>query len=352
MKKILIVDDDIVNLIMAKRLLGKEYEPITMDSGAKALEYLKENQVDLILLDIQMPQMDGFQVMEQLKQNGKTVNTPVIFLTADHREETESRCFEMGAVDYICKPFVPVIMQHRVRRSIELEDYRLHLERRLFEQLQKVTQLQDNMIITLANMIESRDGTTGEHVKRTSEFTYFLIEKLLENDMYTEELNTEMVDLICKAAPMHDIGKITVDDVILRKTSRLTPEEYEEMKKHSVAGSEIIRKNMNNLAESDFVDVAYNLARYHHERWDGEGYPDKLAGTQIPLCARILAIADVYDALTARRSYKEPMTTEEALAIMESNEGQFEPQLLKIFVEAKEELRELTLRMYERKNAE
>lgn len=350
MKKILIVDDDRVNLIIAKRLLGKEYEPVTVDSGAKALDYLKDNHVDLVLLDIQMPGMDGFEVMGKLKQDENTVNTPVIFLTADHREETESKCFELGAVDFISKPFVPVIMQHRVRRTIELEDYRLHLERRLFEQLQKVTQLQDNMIITLANMIESRDGTTGEHVKRTSEFTRFLIEKLLEQGIYTEELGTETADLICKAAPMHDIGKITVEDGILRKPGRLTPEEFDAMKRHSTAGSEIIRANMSTLAEGDFVETAYNLARYHHERWDGKGYPDGLSGTQIPLCARILAVADVYDALTARRSYKEPMSTEQALEIMQNNEGQFEPLLLQIFAGAKEELKALTARMYEGKD--
>lgn len=345
MKKILIVDDDRVNLIIAKRLLGKEYEPVTVDSGAKALDYLKENRVDLVLLDIQMPEMDGFQVMEKLKQNENTANTPVIFLTADHREETESKCFELGAVDFISKPFVPVIMQHCVRHSIELEDYRMHLERRLFEQLQKVTQLQDSMIITLANIIESRDGTTGEHVKRTSGFTRFLIEKLMERDIYADELNTEVADLICKAAPMHDIGKITVEDGILRKTGRLTPEEFEEMKKHTIAGSEIIRDNMSALVEGGFADTAYNLARHHHERWDGKGYPDNLSGTDIPLCARILAVTDVYDALTARRSYKEPMSTEEALAVMQQNEGQFDPVLLKVFVEAKEELKELTARM-------
>lgn len=350
MKKILVVDDDRVNLIVARRLLGKEYEPIGLDSGEKALEYLKDNHVDLVLLDIQMPEMDGFRVIECMKSDEMTRNIPVIFLTADKREETESKCFEMGAVDYISKPFVPVIMQQRVRRTLELEDYRLNLEHRLFEQLQKVNQMQDNMIITLANMIESRDGTTGEHVKRTSEFTYFFIEKLLEKNIYSEELSTEEADLICKAAPMHDIGKIAVDDAILRKTSSLNPEEYEEMKKHSIAGSDIIRNNMGTLVEQNFVETAYNLARYHHERWDGTGYPEQLSGMQIPLCARILAITDVYDALTARRSYKEPMSTEEALEIMNNSEGQFEPLLLKAFMECKDELKKLTAQMYERKD--
>lgn len=349
MKKILIVDDDRVNLIVAKRLLGTEYEPITVNSGAEALSYLKDNRVDLVLLDIQMPEMDGFEVMEHLKENEETKNIPVIFLTADHREETESKCFELGAVDFISKPFVPVIMQHRVRRSIELEDYRLHLEQRLIEQLHKVTQIQDNVVVTLANIIESRDGTTGEHVKRTSDFTRFLIEKLLEENMYTDVLTAEYADLICKAAPMHDIGKIAVQDAILQKTGRLTAEEYEEMKKHAEAGSNIIETNLNTVAESAFIQVAYELARYHHERWDGKGYPDGIAGYDIPLCARILAVADVFDALTARRLYKEPMTTDEAIQIMKENEGQFEPDLMRVFEKYKDELEALRKELYEGK---
>ena len=348
MKKIMIVDDDRVNLIVARRLLSKEYETVTVNSGAKALETLETDPADLILLDVQMPEMDGFEVMERLKRDERFCQIPVIFLTADHREETESKCFEMGAVDYISKPFVPVIMQHRVRRSLELEDYRQNLEKRLVEQLRKVTELQDNVIITLANMIESRDGTTGEHVKRTSAFTRYLIQKLMERKIYTEELMAEKADLICKAAPMHDIGKITVEDQILRKTGRLTPEEYTVMKKHALAGSEIIRANLSAVAEGDFIDVAYDLARYHHERWDGKGYPDGLAGTRIPLSARILAVADVYDALTARRSYKEPMSTDAALEIMFGSEGQFEPVLLEAFAANRQELKELTDRMYGR----
>lgn len=346
MKRILIVDDDRVNLIVAKRLLAAEYDVVTANSGMKALEMLKTIPVDLILLDVQMPEMDGFEVMEQIQASEELQKTPVIFLTADHREETETKCFELGAVDYISKPFVSVIMQHRVRRSIELEDYRRNLERRLVEQLQKVTELQDNIIITLANMIESRDGTTGEHVKRTSVYTRYLIEKMLSQKVYAQELNAEIADLICKAAPMHDIGKITVDDSILRKTGKLTPEEYDTMKRHSVAGSEIIRANLNSIAESDFLEIAYQLARFHHERWDGAGYPEGLKGTAIPLCARILAITDVYDALTAKRSYKERMSTAQALEIMTGNVGQFEPLLLEMFVSEPESLEELTNRMY------
>lgn len=347
MKTILTVDDDRVNLIVAKRLLAKEYNVITANSGEKALECLADTpDVDLILLDLQMPEMDGFEVMSRLRANERTAKIPVIFLTADHREETEIKCFEIGAVDFITKPFVPVIMQQRIRRTIELEDYRQNLEQRLVEQLQRVTKLQDNIIITLANIIESRDGTTGEHVKRTSVYTRYLVQKMLEKKIYCDEINAEMADLICKAAPMHDIGKITVEDSILRKAGKLTPEEYEKMKNHSLAGSEIIGANLQSVVESDFIDIAYQLARHHHEWWNGKGYPDGLNGRDIPLCARILAIADVYDALTAKRPYKERMTTEQALEIMEGNAGQFEPELLALFTQNPDELRALTDSMY------
>lgn len=347
MKTILIVDDDRVNLIVAKRLLSNEYNIITVDSGMKALDILKESLVDLILLDFQMPEMDGLEVMHHLQEDERLSKIPVIFLTADNREETESKCFEMGAVDFITKPFVPIIMQRRIHRTIELQGYRQNLERRLLEQLQKVTTLQDNVIVTLANIIESRDGTTGEHVKRTGAYTRYLLEKILEKKLYSDEINAEMVDIICKAAPMHDIGKITVADSILQKTGKLTTEEFEIMKSHSNAGSEIIRKNLNSVVESNFIDVADKLARYHHERWDGKGYPEGLKGTEIPLCARILAITDVYDALTAKRSYKERMSTEEALDIMKGNVGQFEPMLFELFVQDMEALKALTDSMYE-----
>jgi len=347
MKKILVVDDEKINLILAKRLLSTDYEVATVDSGAGALDYLENNHADLILLDVKMSGMDGFEVMEKLKSHVTYCQIPVIFLTADRREETESKCFEMGAMDYISKPFVPVIMLHRIRRTLELEDYRINLEKRLVEQLQKVTEIQDNIIITLANMIESRDGTTGEHVKRTSEYCRFLISKLLEKHIYIEELTAEKADIICKAAPMHDIGKITVDDYILRKQGKLTEQEYELMKNHPTAGAELIAANLSALTSAEFTNVAQDMARCHHEHWDGSGYPRGLSGKDIPLCARILAVADVYDALTAERPYKEPMSTEQALEIMLNQTGYFEPELLQVFAEDREGLEQLTMRKTE-----
>lgn len=348
MKKILVVDDEKINLILAKRLLADEYDVATVESGEKALEYMADNKVDLVLLDVKMNGMDGFEVMEKMKQDERFCGLPVIFLTADRREETESKCFEMGAMDFVSKPFVPVIMKHRIKRTMELEDYRYNLEMRLVDQLQKMTEIQDNIVVTLANMIESRDGTTGEHVKRTSLYTKFLIDKLIERDIYTEELTAEYIDNIIKAAPMHDIGKITIEDSILRKPDKLNDVEYAIMKTHAAAGGELIKANLNAVASAEFVQVAYEMARYHHEYWNGKGYPEGISGTQIPLSARILAVADVYDALSARRVYKEPMSTDKAISIMNEFSGQYDPILLEVFTECQDELKALTDSLFTR----
>lgn len=341
-KVILVVDDDKMNLMIAKRLLGTIYEIVTVSSGEEALTYLGENIPDLVLLDIQMPQMDGFEVMQKMRENELWSRISVIFLTADRTPETEEKCFKMGAVDYIGKPFIPAIMLQRIKRTLELEDYRKNLENMVHEQLGRVTQLQSDIIITMANLIESRDGTTGEHVKRTSTYVQYLVKKMYEKQIYIDDLTPQFVDYLLKATPMHDIGKITISDLILQKPGVLTAEEYEMMKHHSDAGGRLIRENMSRIIDQEFVDIASDIAAHHHEKWNGTGYPDKLKETQIPLCARIVAIADVFDALIAKRQYKEGMPFEKAVAIMRSErEKGFDPILLDVFLESEEELRAL-----------
>lgn len=340
MKKIiLVVDDDKANLMIAQRLLTEEYRVAAVNSGQLAIHYLGKNTPDLILLDIQMPEMDGFEVMRRIQQNGEWCRIPVIFLTADRSEKTEEACFKMGAVDYIGKPFVPAIMLQRVRRTLELEDYRKNLEKMVQQQLQQITQLLQDIIMTMANLIESRDGTTGEHVKRTSIYTRFLIQQLQKKGLYKAELTPAFVDYLCKAAPLHDIGKIMVSDSILQKTGSLTAEEYDCIKLHAEEGGRLIRENMSRIVNKEFVDIASDVAAYHHEMWNGGGYPEGLEEMQIPLAARILTIADVFDALTAKRPYKEGMSMAQALSIMEEKRGEsFEPSLIDAFLEAKDEL--------------
>lgn len=343
MKKIiLVVDDDKSNLMVAQKLLAEQYRIAVVNSGELAFRYLRKNEPDLILLDIQMPGMDGFEVMKQLQESSVWNRIPVIFLTADRTEKTEELCFKLGAVDYIGKPFVPTIMIQRINRTLELEDYRKNLERMVEQQLQRITQMQSDIIITMANLIEGRDGTTGEHVKRTSTYVNMLLGKLYEKGIYPETLNSASIDYIRRAAPLHDIGKITVADSILQKPSSLTKEEYEIMQRHAAEGGRLIRENMGRIADREFVEIAIDMARHHHEKWNGQGYPDGLKGEEIPLCARIMAVADVFDALVSRRQYKSGMSIEQAFDIMEQEKGvNFEPVLLDAFMELREELGEM-----------
>lgn len=339
---ILVVDDDKSNLMIAQKLLAEEYKVAAANSGELTFRYLEKNIPDLILLDIQMPGMDGFQVMQKLQESEKWRKIPVIFLTADRSEKTEEACFKIGAVDYIGKPFVPSIMLQRVRRTLELEEYRQGLERMVEKQLAKITQLQQDIIISMANLIESRDGTTGEHIKRTSAYVEFFVRKIQEKGLYKEELTPAYVDYMNKAAPMHDIGKIAISDMILQKPGTLSPEEYKMMQRHTSEGGRLIRENMGRIVNQEFVEVASDIASYHHEKWNGQGYPEQRKGKEIPLCARILAIADVFDALVSKRQYKEGMSLEEAFEIMEKERGtSFEPELLDVFLESKDELKNL-----------
>ena len=336
---VLVIDDDKWNLILAQKLLSQEYRVAAVNSGEKALQYLENAEPDLILLDIQMPEMDGFEVMERLRSHASWCKIPVIFLTADRSSETEGKCFDMGAVDYIGKPFVPQIMHKRVMRTMELESYRKNLEKMVMAQLAQITRMQHDIIVTMANVIESRDGTTSEHVKRTSRYTIMLADKMMELGMYPEELNFQMIENMRNASPLHDIGKITIPDAVLRKPGSLTVEEYEIIKTHAQAGADMIRNNMNQMVTEEFLKTASDMARYHHEKWNGKGYPVGLKGTDIPLSARILAVTDVFDALVSKRQYKEGMSIDEAFAIMEKDRGEgFEPEILDVFLGLRGEL--------------
>lgn len=341
-KVILVVDDDRLNLMVAQKLLSEDYRVAAVNSGELALHYLERNDPNLVLLDIQMPKMDGLEVMRRLQAHSKWRRIPVIFLTADRTEKTEETCFKMGAVDYIGKPFVPAIMMQRIHRTLELEDYRRNLELMVEQQLQRITQLQQDIIFSMANLIESRDGTTGEHVKRTSAYVNLLVRKMQEKGLYQEELTPEYVDYLKKASPLHDIGKIAVSDAILQKPGALTKAEYQLIQLHAEEGGRLIRENMSRIAEQEFVEIACDMASCHHEKWAGGGYPKGLKGEKIPLAARILAIADVFDALVSKRQYKEGMPIEKAFSILKEERGKsFQPELLDAFLDAEEELREM-----------
>lgn len=348
---ILVVDDDKNNLMLAQKIFGKKYRIAAATSGMAAFKYLEKKIPDLILLDINMPGMDGFEVMERLQNDEIYKQIPVIFLTADDDSETETRCFRAGAHDFVRKPFVADVALSRINRILELEDYHKRLEVMVAEQAeeiernsQKISSMQEQVIIGMANLIELRDDSTGMHVKNTKKYVGMIAGKMKEEHLYADILTESYIKNMCKAAPLHDIGKIRISDLILQKPGKLTEEEFNDMKKHTVYGSDIIHEIMGGLEDDEYIKIAADIARYHHERWDGTGYPEGLSGQDIPLCARIMAFADVFDALYAERCYKKPVRpVSKVLGIIEEGRGtQFDPEITSVFLSLKEDLKRET----------
>ncbi len=346
---ILVVDDDSANLMLAQKILGKTYRIAAANSGAAAFKYLEKNKPDLILLDINMPQMDGFEAIEQLKKNQELAAIPVIFLTADKSSETEKKCFQAGAIDFVGKPFVPDILISRVKRTLELERYHTSLESLVQEQSQlieektrRISEIQEHVILGMANLIESRDGSTGKHVKNTQTYVRMIVTEMKRKGLCADILDEEYIQNICKAAPLHDIGKIKVPDGILQKPGKLTEEEFAQMKKHTEYSAEIIPDILGDVEDEKYVKIVSDIAMYHHERWDGRGYPEGLSGEEIPLCARIMAVADVFDALYEERCYKPPVRPmEKVLDILEDGRGtQFDAIIVDVFRSLKPILKE------------
>ncbi|MDE6213814.1 MAG: HD domain-containing protein, partial [Lachnospiraceae bacterium] len=296
---------------------------------------------DLILLDINMPEMDGYEVMEKLRADPRTETIPVIFLTADNLAETEIKCFQMGAMDFVTKPFVPDILLSRVSKTIELDQYRHNLEEMVTTQAEMITEdalrlgkIQESVIIGMANLIESRDGSTGKHVKNTQMYVRMIANELLSKGYFSEELTPAYIEDLCKAAPLHDVGKIKIPDAILQKPGKLTQEEFDTMKLHTTHSRKIIETIIGDIEDAHYVRLVEDIALYHHERWDGTGYPAGLTETNIPLSARIMAVADVFDALYEERCYKPPIRPiERIMQIMSEGRGtQFDPTIIDVFM--------------------
>lgn len=347
---ILVVDDDTSNLALAQKILGKEYRIAAANSGAVALRYLEKNCPDLILLDINMPEMDGFQVMEMIQQMERFSHVPVIFLTADNDPETETRCFATGAVDFVAKPFIPDVLMSRVKKTLELELYRANLEHMVEEQTRiitartrRISQIQEQVIMGMATLIETRDNSTGKHVKNTMTYVKMIASELKIRNIYSDILTEDYIMNVYKAAPLHDVGKIKISDAILRKPGKLTEEEYNAMKLHTVYGREIINEIIGGVEDPAYVKVAEDIAMYHHERWDGTGYPIGLKGEDIPLCARIMALADVFDALYEERCYKEPIRPVYKImqTLKEGRGTQFDPMITDVFTSLEQEIKDL-----------
>lgn len=351
---ILVVDDTPDNLTLMSGLLKDQYRIKVSNRGAKALEIAStQPQPDLILLDIMMPEMDGYEVCEQLKANPETAHIPVIFLTAKTETEDEAHGLDLGAADYLTKPVNPAILMARVKNHLQLKshadflrDKNLFLEQEVRRRTQEVTQVQDVTIMVLASLAETRDSDTGNHIRRTQYYVRALAEKLRDEPQYQTLLTDQYIDILFKSAPLHDIGKVGIPDRILLKPGPFEEDEFEIMKRHPLLGRNAIEHAEAQLGiEVDFLKVAKEIAYSHQEKWDGSGYPEGLKGEEIPLCARLMALADVYDALICRRVYKEPMPHKEAVEIIKQGSGShFDPILVKHFEAIQQEFTAIAAR--------
>jgi putative two-component system response regulator len=353
-KTILVVDDTSDNLSLMSGLLKDQYRVKLANSGEKALKAVQgDNPPDLILLDIMMPGMSGYEVCQVLKADPATRPIPIIFLTAMTSMEDEQKGLELGAADYITKPISPPIVMARVKTQLEnkamadfLRDQAAFLKAEVERQTQMVRAVQDATVLAMASLAETRDSDTGNHIRRTQFYVQALANKLRTHPRFSAFLTDEMIDLLFKTAPLHDIGKVGIPDRILLKPGRFTPEEFEIMKTHTTLGRDAIEHAESALSVPvEFLKVAKQIAYGHQEKWDGSGYPEGDSGDDIPIPARLMAVADVYDALISRRVYKDGMPHEKAVGIIQEGSGShFDPDMVEAFLAIQEEFRSIAAR--------
>jgi len=327
MKTIFAVDDSDTNLSIAKKALEGQYRVLTMPSAVKMFALLEKITPDLILLDIEMPDINGFEALISLKSSSAYADIPVIFLTGYTDEAVETRGFELGVVDFITKPFSTPVLLNRIKTHLDIDSL-------IRQRTAQIRRLQSGIVTVLADVVEERDEGTGGHNDRTAMYIKILIKAMEEKGVYADEIRGWDLETVVSSARLHDVGKIHVLDNILNKPSKLNNEEYESIKSHTMEGMRIIDRMIHQTGEEEFLHSAKLFAEYHHERWDGTGYPHGLAGTDIPLQGRIMAIIDVYDALVSWRPYKRAMSDEEAIRIISSNSGtHFDPKIVEVFLE-------------------
>lgn len=349
---VLVVDDTPDNLTLLTALLKDTYRVRAANNGEKALRCVRgDDKPDLILLDIMMPVMSGYDVIREIKADPATRNIPVIFLTAMSSVEDEKRGLAMGAADYITKPISPPLVLARVKTQLEnkaaadfLRDQNAYLEAEVKKRTSELSAIQDVTILAMASLAETRDTDTGNHIRRTQYYVKSLAEQLKNHPRFASFLSEQTIDMLFKSAPLHDIGKVGIPDRILLKPGRLTPEEFEIMKKHITLGRDAIEHAEQQLGMPvEFLRIAKEIIFYHQEKWDGSGYPTGASGKNIPISARLMAVADVYDALISHRVYKEGMTHEKAVAIIVDGKGShFDPDVVDAFVEQSEEFRAIS----------
>ncbi|MGE4345468.1 MAG: HD domain-containing phosphohydrolase [Geoalkalibacter sp.] len=338
---IMVIDDTPANLKLLEQMLhGRGYRVMEFPRGDMALKAAAKNPPDLILLDIMMPEMDGFEVCRRLKADKKLKDIPVLFISALDDTESKLQAFSEGGVDYVAKPFQEAEVLARVKTHLELwrmrrelEIYSHHLEDLVREKVQEISDSQLATIVAVSKLAEYRDDETGQHIERTRTFCRMLARKLRKNRRYAQSITDAFIENIYHAAPLHDIGKVGIPDNILLKPGKLTPEEFEIMKTHTTIGANTLQAVRARYPKNAFINMGIAIARSHHEKWDGSGYPDGLSGEDIPLSARIMALADVYDALRSKRPYKEAFSREKARTIIEEGAGtHFDPVVVEAFL--------------------
>ena len=335
---ILIVDDKKLNIDIITDILSDSYAVMAATSGERALKLLEKRKPDLVLLDVFMPGIDGFDVLRQMRMDAELSNIPVIFVTGEHDTSAEEKGLLLGAVDYVKKPFVPSIIRIKVRNHLELKSYRDSLESLVRTRTKQLEASREAIIMGMSLMSDIHDKATGEHIERIKSLTSMLAEKMLQ--MYPDLLSNDLKEQITLFSPLHDVGKIGISDTVLKKTDILTPSEFDIIKSHTIEGASLLRKTESFLAGEKNVDnqlsVAIEIAECHHEKYDGSGYPSGLAGENIPISARIVAVADVYDAIRSVRPYKKSYTHKDAVKIILSGDEKtspehFDPKVLEVF---------------------
>lgn len=333
-KTLLIVDDMEINRAILAEIFKDTYNIIETGNGAEAIDILRDQKdISAVLLDILMPEVNGIDVLKEMNRTSRIEETPVFMITAAESEDVLMQCYELGAIDVITKPFMSQFLMCRVNSVIELYEHRNKLEKIVDKQVARLSELMRSMIEVLASVIEFRDCESGEHVKRVSYLTGALMKEV--SDAYEEyRLPESEIEKIATSAILHDIGKISTPDQILNKPGRLTSEEFEIMKQHTVKGCEILRK-IPDIMDAGVYSYAYDICRHHHEKWDGRGYPDGISGDDISIWAQVVSLVDVFDALTSERVYKKSFDKETALSMIHNGEcGAFNPKILAVFENA------------------
>lgn len=347
--RILIADDAEINREILKNIFEEQFEVLEAANGEEAIQIIEDNKEELavVFLDLIMPIQTGFDVLEYMTRMHYLDFLPVIMITGEATPESDERAYEYGVSDIIYKPFSPRVVMRRTKNIIELYANRLDIEakleirtKELRESREKLSRNNKFLINALSSVVEFRSLETGDHTKRVGYFTRIMLKYMKMN--YPEyELTDENIETIVQASALHDIGKIAIPDKILMKPGKLTPDEFEEMKKHTIYGCEILEKFKQE--EDEFYRYCYDIVRYHHEKWDGRGYPDHLVGDQIPIWAQVVAVVDCYDALVSKRVYKEAFASDTAVAMIKNGEcGAFSPKILDCFDLAKQEFFDAT----------